>query len=139
MSEEEYVKIHLFDLKFLLGKASIYIRDLTNEEYSMKLWKDRIEDIKVKCNFDELMREMGSNYDYEVRYLKDVLLKLYQNQSEISLRKVRKLLVKENGVPTFDLPVKTDVYWMTSQMIRDGEISGEIVYKDGIEIFQRKD
>lgn len=84
------------------------------------------------------MREMGSNYDYELRYLKNILLRLYQNQSEISFKKVRTLLVKEIGVHPFDLRVKTDVTPMTDQMICDGELFGEVVYKDGDKIFQRK-
>lgn len=41
--EKEYAKIHLFDLEFLLKKANIYVRDRKNEEYSMKLWEDRIK------------------------------------------------------------------------------------------------
>jgi len=66
MNGKEYVNIHLFDLMFLIEKASIYIRNHKSKEYSMKLWEDRIEEIKEKCNFDDLIREIGDNYNYHL-------------------------------------------------------------------------
>ncbi len=66
MNEKKDVNINLFDLKFLIDKASSYIYNLKDEHNSMKLWEDRIEKIKSKCNFDELM--IGrNNYAYELR------------------------------------------------------------------------
>lgn len=133
MEEKEYVNIHIFDLKFLIDKASFYIRNLKNEKYSMKLWEDRIEEIKSKCNFNTLSK---NNYEYELRYLKDIMITIYQKYSQINLSKVRELLVKEMGVSTHILPVKTDVYGITKRMIHDGEILGEIDQKDNNYIFK---
>ena len=59
MNEQENVNFHLFDLEFIIDKASLYVRNLKNEHSSMKLWEDRIEEIKSKCNFDTLI--IGKN------------------------------------------------------------------------------
>ena len=125
MNEKKDVNINLFDLKFLIDKASYYIWSRKEEHYSMKLWEDRIEEIKTKCNFDELMARRD-NYEYELRYLKDIIINIYQKHPKIAFSKARELLVKEMGVHPHDLPVKTDIEHITYTMIRDGEITGEI-------------
>ncbi|GAH26556.1 unnamed protein product [marine sediment metagenome] len=38
MNEKEDVNINLFDLKFLIEKATYYVRSLKDERNSMKLW-----------------------------------------------------------------------------------------------------
>ena len=135
MNEKEDVNINLFDLKFLIEKASYYIGNLKDEHYSMKLWEDRIEEIKSKSNFDELM--IGrNNYAYELKYLKDIIINIYQKHPKITFSKVRELLVKEMGVHPHYLPVKTDIEHITYIMIRDGEIMGEIDERNRSFIFK---
>ena len=55
MDEKEYVDVHIFDLKFLLDKASLYIRNLKNEEYSHR--EKRVKSIMIEINRELYMDE----------------------------------------------------------------------------------
>lgn len=127
MNENKDMNINLFDLKFLIDRASSYVYNLKNERYSMKLWEDRIEEIRLK--FNELIRGKGESYEtyaYELGYVKDALINIYQKHPKVTFSKAFKLLTKEIGVPTESLLVKLDIENITYHMIQDGEISGEI-------------
>ena len=144
MNEKEDVNINFYDLVFLLEKVSNYIKTFkrsgTNQEYgrdSMKLWEDRIKKIKSKCNYDELIREKHWDiYGHELRYIKDIVVKIYQKHPKITFSKVLELLTKEIGMSTGFLSVKADIYDITFRMIRDGEIKGEINERDMSFTFQ---
>ena len=93
----------------------------------MKLWEDRVREIKSKCNYNELISgKMDEIYSYELRYIKDIVIDIYQKHPKITFLKVFKLLEKEIGMTTHFLSVKADIYHITYTMIQDGEIMGEI-------------
>ncbi|MHA1694957.1 MAG: hypothetical protein ACTSVV_14750 [Promethearchaeota archaeon] len=127
MDKTDDVKINLFDLAFLIEKVSLYLRGLKDKDYSMKLWEDRIKKIKLKCKFDELIRnKFPERYEYELGYIKEILINIYQNHTKITFSKALDLIKKEIGVPLTFLPVKVDIYSITSKMLRRGEILGKI-------------
>jgi hypothetical protein len=132
MSKTNYVKIHPCDFIFLLEKAELYIRYKKASVGSMKLWEDRIEEIKHKY----VASGVGC-YEYELRYLKNILLKIYQDHPEISFHDAKQLLYNEIGVHPYDLPVKTDIEHMTYTMIEDGEFIGEIDEKNQKVIYKQ--
>lgn len=61
-----------------------------------------------------------------LRNIRGILKKIYIKHEKMAFLDAKKLVEEVLGVSSHQLPIKLDVYWITHNMIKDGEIKGKI-------------
>ncbi len=112
----------------LWGKVEMYNFD-DDEEKKKKTRNGEgfvYEDIVITEEEDEDEAEHNALIKEWSRKIKVILKKIYIKHEKLTLLEAKKLVEEELGMSSHALPIKLDIYWFTHEMIKDGEIKGEI-------------